>query len=423
MLVELFVDAARNCRQSSPLTYTLLLAAADDLAAGGITARVMAGSEVDRKGTVPGLRFAAAVHRLVLEGRAPALAKHYPSVGGQPHLETLWADVVPLLHEHADELRRRISATVVQTNEPGRNGPLFGGLQVAAHEAACAAGRRTPFPVRLLEIGASGGLNLRPHRVGYRMVDGTVLGDPESPLVLDPEWTGMPDADPSAHLRIVRRAACDVHPVDLSTEDGRLHLASFVWADQVDRWQRLMGAFDLAETDPVPVQRAAGPEWLAHQLARSERDVLTVVWHSVVWQYVSPADRAMGRSVLAEAAGRATPVAPLALLVYEPRRSHERADRPYDFHLLLKLWPAGLSLRLGSGAGHGIPFTWEAKPWDQPQRARRSGLVGDGHGDHDDPGEEKGEAPETRVAEDSGHVGTPVDRFGREGNRSAGSAR
>ncbi|KOV76998.1 hypothetical protein ADL03_42835 [Nocardia sp. NRRL S-836] len=341
------------------MTQRLLTDAAADLAAGGVTARIMAGAERDREGTVPGLRFAGAVHRLVLEGRAPALAKHYPSVGGRPDLPRLWEDALPALTEHADVLRHRVGATVVQTNEPGRSAPLYGGLLVAAQEAARAAGRQVPFCVRLLEVGASGGLNLRPHRVGYRLGDGTVLGDPGSPLVLDPRWTGLPPADLTHRLRVVGRAGCDLDPVDVSTADGRLHLSSFVWADQLDRWKRLRAALELAAADPVPVDRSAGPEWLARQLARAERDVLTVVWHSVVWQYVSPADRAMGRAVLADAAAKATPTAPLALLVFEPRREVD-----HRFALMLKLWPAGISLSLGVGEGHGTPFTWNVTPWE-----------------------------------------------------------
>jgi hypothetical protein len=358
VLAELFAAAANGCRDRSPLTHRLLDDAADDLRQGGVTTKIMAGSERDREGSVPGLRFAGAVHRLVLEGLAPELAKHYPSVGGQPHLSTLWEDALPALKEHADLLRYRITATVVQTNEPGRSAPLYGGLLVAAQEAARAAGRHVPFCVRLLEVGASGGLNLRPHHVGYQLGD-RVLGDPDSLLVLDPEWTGRPPAGLDHRLRVVGRAGCDLHPVDVSTEDGRLHLSSFVWADQLDRWNRLRDALDLAATDPVKVDQSAGPEWLAKQLARVERDVLTVVWHSVVWQYVSPADRAMGRAVLADAAAKATPTTPLALLVFEPRREID-----YKFALMLKLWPAGISLSLGVGEGHGIPFTWNVTPWE-----------------------------------------------------------
>ncbi|WP_033440123.1 DUF2332 domain-containing protein [Saccharothrix sp. NRRL B-16314] len=361
MLAELFLDASRACHVHSPLTHSLLVSAAEDLARGGVTARVMAGAECDRHGTVPGLRFAGALHRLVLEGRAPTLAKHYPTAGGRPDLDTLWEDALPVLHEHTDELHALVTSTVVQTNEPGRSAPLFGGLQTATHLAALEADRRATFAIRLLEVGASGGLNLRPHRIAYR-ADGVTYGDRHSPFVLDPRWTGRPPVDFAHNLRLVRRAGCDVSPVDVSTEDGRLHLSSFVWADQPARFDRLQTALDLARLDPVPVQRATGPEWLADQLARPERDVLTVVWHSVVWQYASPADRAMGRAILADAAARATRMAPLALLVYEPRRTH-MADK-YEFQLLLKLWPAGVSLRLGTGVGHGIPFSWDTQPWN-----------------------------------------------------------
>ncbi|MBP2476505.1 hypothetical protein JOF53_005377 [Crossiella equi] len=360
MLVDLFQDAAQSCRQRSPLNHALLTAAAQDLAAGGVTASVMAGSERDRRGTVPGLRFAGSLHRLVLEGKAPGLAKHYPSVGGHTDLDKLWTDVQPVLAEHADELRALVRSTVVQTNEPGRTAPLFGGLLVAADRAAKAAGRATPYPVRLLEIGASGGLNLRPHRVAYQLADGRVLGDPRSRLRLDPEWTGLPPTDLDVPLRVVDRAGCDLNPVDVSTLDGQRQLSSFIWPDQLDRWRRLQRAMRLAVADPVRIDRSPGPDWLREHLAQPRPGVLTVVWHSVVWQYVSPAQRAQGRAVLAEAAERATDECPLALLVFEPR---ERVGGPFRFDLLLRLWPAGISLHLGSGSGHGIPFTWDERRW------------------------------------------------------------
>ncbi|GGM42592.1 hypothetical protein GCM10012275_11940 [Longimycelium tulufanense] len=324
----------------------------------------MAGTERDRGGSVPGLRFAGAVHRLVLEGRAPRLARHYPTVGGTPVLDELWTDTEPVLHQHVDVLRRRVRATVVQTNEPGRMAPLHGGLLVAAQRAAEAAGHAEPFPIRLLEVGASGGLNLRPDRVALELPGGRTLGDPDSPLRLPTEWAGLPPADLDAPLRVIERAGCDANPVDITTEDGRLHLSSFVWPDMLDRWRRLQAALRLAATNPVRVAAAPGPSWLARRLAERRPGLLTVVWHSIVWQYVSPGDRARGRAVLAAAATKATPEAPLALLVYEPRRTAGgQGPSRWRFDLLLRLWPAGHSLYLGSGGGHGIPFSWDVRPW------------------------------------------------------------
>lgn len=362
MLAELFEDAARGCLPGSPLTSTLLAGAAGDLKAGGVTSAVMAGAERDRRGTVPGLRFAGALHRLVLEGKSPELARHYPSVGGRPVLDRLWADAESAIRRNVAELRHVVGASTVQTNEPGRSAPLWGGLQVATQRAAESAGRTEPFPVRLLEIGASGGLNLRPHRTGYRLPDGRILGEADSPLVLDTRWTGLPPADLTAPLRIDSRAGCDLSPVDVSTVEGRLRLESFVWADWTERWQRLQDAFALAAADPVTVEQADGADWLAARLADRVPGVLTVVWHSVIWQYVPMTVRARGREVLARAAAAATPDSPLALLVFEPRETAQ-AERPFSFDLLLRLWPAGISLHLGSGAGHGIPFHWQERDW------------------------------------------------------------
>ncbi len=349
-LAELFRESATACRRHGPTNARLLAAAADDIEAGGVAAAVMAGHERDRSGSVPGLRFAAAVHRLVLAGRAPSLARHYATVGGRLHENTLWADAASVLAEHIDELRSVIAATTVQTNEPGRSAPLYGGLLVAAERAG-------GLPVRLLEVGASAGLNLRPHRIRYEFADGTVLGDPRSTFTFDPGWTGLPPAATHRPPHVVERAGCDLAPVDVDDPAGVLHLSSFVWPDQVERLYRLRAAVRLAQADPVTVQLADGASWLAHQLARPRPGVLTVVWHSVVWQYVSASERARGQQVLADAAARATRDAPLALLVYESRRD----DGRYRFDLLLRLWPAGIKVCLGHGGGHGIPFHWAAR--------------------------------------------------------------
>ena len=342
---QLLRTQAEHCRPTSPLTHALLVGAAQDLEAGGVTAQVLADELDAAPDSLPGLRLAAALHHLVLTRAAPRLALHYPSVGGSARPATLWADAAQTLAEHGDRVRARMAATAVQTNEIGRSGPLWGGLQVAAQRAGVAG-------VRLLEVGASGGLNLRPDRIGYG-VDAEVLGDPDSPLRLDAGWTGRPPADLSRPLRVVHRAGCDVHPVDVTTADGRLHLSSFVWPDDARRWERLRGALALAAAEPVVVQPLSGADFLARELAQPHPGELTVLWHSVVWQYVSPAERERGRAVLARAAAAATPEAPLALLVLEPVHPSGR------FELRLRWWPSAPEVVvLGHGSPHGTPFTW-----------------------------------------------------------------
>ena len=90
-LVDAFRAQARGCAVTgSPIYASLLERAADDLAAGGPFADPVS----DYRGrplldALP-LRILGAVHGMVLEGRAPALAAFYPSAGGRFEPEGAW---------------------------------------------------------------------------------------------------------------------------------------------------------------------------------------------------------------------------------------------------------------------------------------------------------------------------------------------
>jgi hypothetical protein len=68
----------------SPLYSYLLDRSAVDTQDGGQAYSVLEGHASDPPGSALALRLMGAVHRLVLENRAPSLAVHYPSAGGEP---------------------------------------------------------------------------------------------------------------------------------------------------------------------------------------------------------------------------------------------------------------------------------------------------------------------------------------------------
>ncbi len=346
-VAELFRRQAEGSLPGSPLYFHLLHRAAEDFVAGGIVATVLAGHEEDRPGSVLTLRLMGAVHRLVLQRQAPELATYFPSVGGTGASERAWPAFERLLAEYTDTVRGLLGRPV-QTNDVGRSAPLFGGLLVIQH--------RTGLPVRLLEVGASAGLNLRVEHFAYRLDDGRVLGDPASEVCLGDCWTGVPPAPLSTRLDILERRGCDPAPIDPLTTEGRLTLTSYVWADWVERLERLRAALAVAARVPAAVDRAHADEWLAMRLAAPVPGLVTVVWHSVVRQYVEPAERVRAGQVLAAAATRASVAAPLAHLSLEPRR---QPDGSWRFELWLTMWPGpGDPVRLGSSPGHGIPVEW-----------------------------------------------------------------
>src|SRR5690349_21424513 len=98
----------------------LLERAADDAAAGGPVAEVLAPHVSDHPvADALALRLMGSVHRLVLERRADELAPHYPSVGGTWDPATGWPAFRRLVAERPHEVAEWLDRAP-QTNEVGR---------------------------------------------------------------------------------------------------------------------------------------------------------------------------------------------------------------------------------------------------------------------------------------------------------------
>lgn len=252
------------------------------------------------------LRLLAGVHRVVLRGDAPELAEFYPSVGGTRDRYAVWPALEPVLRAHADELRAGLGVAP-QTNEVGRSVALLAGLSEAV--------RRTGLPrVRLLEPGASAGLNLLVDHFRY-LGDGWAAGPNGAYLVL--EDCGARGFEP-APFEVVERRGCDLHPLDLADPDAESYLRSFIWPHMPERDGRLVAALATAREHPVVVDRAAGAAWVREQLASPAADgVLTVVWHSITRQYWPPEEYAAMLSAVDDARSR-MPVVRVALEGADP---------------------------------------------------------------------------------------------------------
>ncbi|HET7385372.1 MAG TPA: DUF2332 domain-containing protein [Nocardioidaceae bacterium] len=345
-MAEAFRRQAEACRRlESPMYAVLVGRVADDIAAGGLSREVLAGHEDDPGPSALALRMMGSVHRLVLSRRAGELAAYYPSVGGSWEPEGGWAAFRALLAEQPQAVREWLDRAP-QTNEVGRSGALMGGLLRIGEEHA--------HPLRLFEMGSSGGLNLRVDRYAYTDDAGGVFGDPDSPVRLEGAWQGRPlRAWPE--LQIVERVGCDVNPVDVTQAEGRLTLTAYVWPDQTARLERLRGALQVAARVGAEVRRTDAVSFV-RSLELADKTI-TVLWHSVMWQYLSREDQAAVSARIEELGSAATAEHPFAHLMLEPLRRTPEAV--HSFLVALRLWPGGERRILGEGAAHGIPTIWE----------------------------------------------------------------
>src|SRR5262245_58763942 len=282
-LDDLLRYQARECEVIGSLLYARVLdGVLDDVAAGGVCAAILGPRAGDSVNTALPLRFLGSVHRQVLEGRAPVLAAHYPSVGGTPG-PSLVADFLATVAELRPEIEARIEDGV-QTNEVGRAALLVGGYTEAA--------RRSGLPLRVLEVGASAGLNLRWDRFWYD-TGVTTFGDPDSGVRFVGWWEGEPAARPdlAGGAAVAAREGCDRAVVGPTTEAGRNTVRAYLWPDQTERYARLEAALDIAASVPASVVSADLAEWLEDRLASPVPGLATVVVHSIVWQYVSRESR------------------------------------------------------------------------------------------------------------------------------------
>jgi hypothetical protein len=322
-------------RLGSPLYAGLLHRVADDVVAGGPTWRVLEPFADWPGDSVYLIRLMGAVHRLVLSGAAPELQPHY-AAGGDPELA--WPAFLALVEQRPDELRTLALTRPVQTNEVGRCAALAPGiLRVTAG-----------MPVRLLELGAAAGLNLRWDAYRYE----ELWGDPASPVRLVDRYDGPPPPFEPPRAEVVERRGCDLAPVDPGSDEGRLTLFSYVWPDQEERMALLRGALTVAARVPAVVDAAPADEWLADMLAEPRPGCTTVVFHSVVWQYLPDGRRRRLAEAMDEAGARAGPSAPLAWLRMEPDGD--------ETLLQATLWPGHETHVLARAGFHGRPVRWLA---------------------------------------------------------------
>jgi hypothetical protein len=345
-ILRAFALQAGGCRAfGSEFSARLMEHFAEDWRAGGATRALFAAwDDADARAIMTDaapLRLLGALHALAQSGAIGALSAAYPGAGQAGDAEAAWRAAQPALTARADYFAGYMRHEP-QTNEVRRSAVLLGGFLTAARE--------TGLPLRTFELGASAGLNQFWDRFHYDLGPGLAWGPADSPVRIPAEWRGAaPPLD--TPLRVVARAGCDRAPIDIRDPDQRLRLRSYIWADQADRLARTDAAIALALEGGVALETADAPAWAAR--ITPEAGTLTIIYHSVFWQYMPPESQAAARAAIAALGATATKEAPVAWLRMEPAPQNLA-----DMLVQLTLWPDGEERLLGHAHPHGAWVDW-----------------------------------------------------------------
>ncbi len=224
----------------------------------------------------------AAIHDALLRDPTHRLAHWYPNLTDQAR-DPSDPDLVPTLTEFVTDrtptLLRTLQTRRVQTNEVGRSALFLPAFALVAADVGT---------LTHLDVGASAGLNTLLTHYSYRYDDRPLVGHGNPVIACSTRGTGpVPDAIPA----VAASTGVDLDPPDLTDPDDARWIRACCWPDQIDRFDRLAAAIDVAIDHPPVVIRGDAAEHvrpLVTELATHGHPVVTTSW---VLDYFEPSVR------------------------------------------------------------------------------------------------------------------------------------
>lgn len=235
--VRMFTEFAKTTAHRAPLYARLSAGIAEDRSLAGL---LLTAPPTQRQPVL----LLGCVHELLLTASgSEELARYYPNLTSDPDP----GDPVPAFRElcrrRSDELAELLRARRTQTNEIGRCALLLPAFGLLADEMGVLAH---------LDVGTSAGLTLLLDRYRYVYEPGGQLGA-DSPVTMTCGTRGNVPV-PATVPEIGARRGIDHVPVDVGDEAQSRWLEACVWPDQIDRFERLRAAIQLAQSTELDVQ-------------------------------------------------------------------------------------------------------------------------------------------------------------------------
>ncbi len=229
--------------------------------------------------------FLAAVNYLVTKNPDDELSKYYPNLGGSfENTETMFAVFTNFCKKYDNQITNLIKTRLVQTNEIQRCALLLPALSVVSKLAGSPK-------IALIDVGASGGLNLLMDQAYVKYSDGMQTGPMNSSLQLECELKGAKLHGFKNVVRIPSRIGIDLNPVDLLNPNEREWAMSLIWPDQPERLKRFKTALKLLSDAKILLHKGNANAILPDVLTQIPQDQQICVMHSFTLNQFSENDR------------------------------------------------------------------------------------------------------------------------------------
>jgi len=306
----------------------------------------------------PVLLFAS-VHYLLLDQLDHPLANHYPNLRPRVKIEPSPPsgvvqdpsdEFVRFVFDHRSEIAALLTTRSTQTNEIARCNWFVFPFHLIEEKYG---------PISHIDIGSSAGLTMLFPHLTFDLQPGGVVGDGKG-LTIRCTTRGTPPI-PTQVPRVPWSVGIDASPISVLNDEEIRWLEACVWPDQVDRFDRLVAAVDLARQHKISVRKGDAINDVAKLIAEAQHHGHPVITTSWVMNYLTPDQR---RSFVAELDRIGASIDFSWVIAESPRETPElpvTASTDEDITVIsLVTWHQGQrnSQRLATTHPHGSWVNW-----------------------------------------------------------------
>jgi hypothetical protein len=260
--------------------------------------------------------FLAAVHYLLLEGNGHDLATYYPSIT-KNYQEALPFELFKAFClDHQKEIIAIEQSKMVQTNALNRSAYLMPIL------SSLFEGKQ----VNLIDIGTSAGLTLNFDKYEYYYNDKYYYGN--SPVKIKSAIKAGTKPPFKQMVTLNKKIGIDQNPLDLKESDNANWLKALVWADRLERLEKIEAAITIANQEDIQFIKASTLKEFEFIFQNQAEHLPLVIYHTHTLYQFTPTERAAFRDLLDQIGANRD-------LIYLAAEHHKVFDTDYGMNGVL----------------------------------------------------------------------------------------